>query len=33
MPQPVLLKVGALGFLQKPINGQTLVDLINGVKN
>jgi len=27
------LQVGALGFLQKPINGQTLVDLINGVKN
>ncbi len=27
------LKVGALGFLQKPVNGQTLVDLINGVKN
>ena len=23
------LKVGALGFLQKPVNGQTLVDLIN----
>lgn len=23
------LKVGAVGFLQKPINGQTLVDLIN----
>ncbi len=27
------LKVGAVGFLQKPVNGQTLVDLINGVKN
>lgn len=24
------LQVGALGFLQKPVNGQTLVDLING---
>lgn len=24
------LKVGALGFLQKPFDGQTLVDLING---
>ncbi|MBL8012691.1 MAG: response regulator [Candidatus Omnitrophica bacterium] len=24
------LKVGAVGFLQKPFNGQTLVDLING---
>jgi len=23
------LKVGAVGFLQKPVNGQTLVDLIN----
>ncbi len=23
------LKVGALGFLQKPVNGQVLVDLIN----
>jgi FixJ family two-component response regulator len=23
------LKVGALGFLQKPVNGQSLVDLIN----
>ena len=23
------LKVGAMGFLQKPVNGQTLVDLIN----
>jgi FixJ family two-component response regulator len=23
------IKVGALGFLQKPVNGQTLVDLIN----
>ncbi len=23
------LKVGAVGFLQKPFNGQTLVDLIN----
>lgn len=22
-------KVGAIGFLQKPVNGQTLVDLIN----
>ena len=27
------LQVGALGFLQKPVNGQTLVDLINGVKS
>ena len=27
------LKAGAVGFLQKPVNGQTLVDLINGVKN
>jgi FixJ family two-component response regulator len=27
------LQVGALGFLQKPVNGQTLVDLIKGVKN
>jgi FixJ family two-component response regulator len=27
------LKVGAVGFLQKPVNGQTLVDLINGVKH
>ena len=27
------IEVGALGFLQKPVNGQTLVDLINGVKN
>ena len=27
------LQVGALGFLQKPVDGQTLVDLINGVKN
>ena len=26
------VEVGALGFLQKPVNGQTLVDLINGVK-
>jgi len=26
-------KVGAVGFLQKPVNGQTLVDLINGAKN
>ena len=27
------LQVGAVGFLQKPVNGQTLVDLINsGVK-
>ena len=26
------LEVGALCFLQKPVNGQTLVDLINGVK-
>ncbi|MFA5088154.1 MAG: response regulator [Candidatus Omnitrophota bacterium] len=25
------LKVGAVGFLQKPVNGQTLVDLINVV--
>lgn len=24
-----VLKVGAVGFLQKPVNGQTLVDLIN----
>jgi FixJ family two-component response regulator len=23
------IKVGAVGFLQKPVNGQTLVDLIN----
>jgi len=23
------LKLGAIGFLQKPVNGQTLVDLIN----
>lgn len=23
------LKLGAMGFLQKPVNGQTLVDLIN----
>ena len=23
------LKLGAVGFLQKPVNGQTLVDLIN----
>ena len=23
------MKVGAVGFLQKPVNGQTLVDLIN----
>jgi FixJ family two-component response regulator len=23
------LKIGAVGFLQKPVNGQTLVDLIN----
>ncbi len=23
------LRVGAVGFLQKPVNGQTLVDLIN----
>jgi len=23
------LKAGAMGFLQKPVNGQTLVDLIN----
>ena len=27
------LKVGALGFLQKPVNGQTLVDLINSAKS
>src|ERR1700733_2162719 len=27
------VRVGALGFLQKPVNGQTLVDLINGVNN
>ena len=27
------IQVGALGFLQKPVNGQTLVDLINGVKS
>jgi len=27
------LQVGALGFLQKPVNGQTLVDLINGFKS
>ncbi len=26
------LNVGAVGFLQKPVNGQTLVDLINGIK-
>ena len=26
-------KAGAVGFLQKPVNGQTLVDLINGAKN
>jgi len=26
------LQVGALGFLQKPVDGQTLVDLINGAK-
>jgi FixJ family two-component response regulator len=26
-------KVGALGFLQKPVNGQTLVDLINSATN
>ena len=26
-------KVGAVGFLQKPVNAQTLVDLINGIKN
>ena len=25
------LKVGAVGFLQKPVDGQTLVDLINVV--
>jgi len=25
------LKAGAVGFLQKPVNGQTLVDLINGI--
>ncbi len=24
------LQVGAVGFLQKPVNGQTLVDMING---
>jgi len=24
------LKAGAMGFLQKPVNAQTLVDLING---
>jgi FixJ family two-component response regulator len=23
------LKLGAVGFLQKPVNGETLVDLIN----
>jgi len=27
------IKAGAVGFLQKPVNGQTLVDLINGVKD
>ena len=27
------LKAGAVGFLQKPVNGQTLVDLINGIKD
>ena len=27
------LKAGAVGFLQKPVNGQTLVDLIQGIKN
>ncbi|MFH0753361.1 MAG: response regulator [Candidatus Omnitrophota bacterium] len=27
------LKVGAVGFLQKPVNGQTLVDLINSVSD
>ena len=27
------LQVGAVGFLQKPVNGQTLVDLINSAKN
>jgi two-component system response regulator TtrR len=26
------IKAGAVGFLQKPVNGQTLVDLINGIK-
>ena len=26
------LKVGAVGFLQKPVNGQTLVDLINSAE-
>jgi len=26
------VKVGAVGFLQKPVNGQTLVDLINTTK-
>ena len=26
-------KVGAVGFLQKPVNGQTLVDLINASSN
>lgn len=25
------MKVGAVGFLQKPVNGQSLVDLINSV--
>jgi FixJ family two-component response regulator len=27
------LKAGAVGFLQKPVSGQTLVDLINGIKD
>ncbi len=27
------LKSGAVGFLQKPVNGQTLVDLINDIKD
>jgi FixJ family two-component response regulator len=27
------LKAGAVGFLQKPVNGQTLVDLIQSIKN
>jgi two-component system response regulator FixJ len=27
------MQVGAVGFLQKPVNGQSLVDLINGIKN
>jgi len=27
------MKVGAVGFLQKPVNGQTLVDLINTASN